>query len=131
MYPFFGIIFSEEMSNLVVLVRRTFMRLTATKFIKPGTKLAKTIYNENGQILLQAGMELSGKMLARLLQQNFTYIYIKEKMTEGIVATPAISEQLQIESSERSNNPLPSFKRNAIWITRLFLKKPEKRWPIW
>ncbi len=74
------------------------MRIAATKSIEPGTKLAKAVYNENGQILIQEDVSLTQRMLKRLLKYNITYVHIKDSLTEDIDISPPIPEKLRMEA---------------------------------
>lgn len=76
------------------------MRLAATKFIKPGTKLAQSIYNERGNVLLAKGIEINTRMLKRLIEQGITYIYIVDEFTKDIDIEPIIPEKLRIHASK-------------------------------
>ncbi len=74
------------------------MRLVATKTIREGSELAKTIYNDNGQVLIQRDIKLTKKMLKRLQDLGITYVYIKDSFTEDIIIDPPIPEELRIEA---------------------------------
>lgn len=60
------------------------MRYVATNTVKPGTILARAIYNDKGQILLSEGVELREGLIRRLLEIGIPYIYIKDARTEDI-----------------------------------------------
>ncbi|MDL4839943.1 HD-GYP domain-containing protein [Aquibacillus rhizosphaerae] len=74
------------------------MRLVATKTIREGSELAKTIYNDNGQALIQRDTKLTKRMLKRLQHLGVTYAYIKDAFTEDIMIKPPIPEELRIEA---------------------------------
>ncbi|RJR12316.1 HD-GYP domain-containing protein [Candidatus Parcubacteria bacterium] len=69
------------------------MRLLPTKSMKPGMKLAKTIYNEQGRALLSAGIPVTARMITRLQQLNVTYVYIEDARTKDLEAPTMISDQ--------------------------------------
>lgn len=73
------------------------MRLVATRTIEAGVKLAKTITNKNGQVLLYKGVALSEKMIQRLLDVGIQHIYIEDERTSDIVVKEAIPDELRKE----------------------------------
>jgi hypothetical protein len=66
------------------------MRLVAIRSVTAGSKLAKSIYNENGQILLYEGVELTERSLTRLYELGISFIYYDER-THGIVVETGVS----------------------------------------
>ena len=74
------------------------MRLVKTTTVEPGTRLGKAIYNENGKIFVNKGVNLEKRILQRLIQLGITYIYIDDKLTEGIEYRDPISIQLKQEA---------------------------------
>ncbi|RFU70099.1 HD-GYP domain-containing protein [Peribacillus saganii] len=74
------------------------MRLINTDTLIPGLKLGRSLYNENGQILLKDGVELTERMIQRLMELNIPFVYIQERRTEHIKPARAISEDLQREA---------------------------------
>lgn len=74
------------------------MRLTRTNLLTPGLKLAQTIRNENGIILIQQGVILTNKMIHRLQNLGISYVYIEDERTEGIVIQSTLSNELRIEA---------------------------------
>lgn len=74
------------------------MRLVKTSSVTTGTKLGKAIYNERGKVLVNKGVSLDGRMLKRLIQLGFTYIYIDDKETADIEYKDPISDPLKREA---------------------------------
>lgn len=74
------------------------MRLVTTDSVQPGTILAKSIYNEKGQVLLNEGIELKEGMLDRLLSLGITYIYIKDGLTDDLIINNPIPDQLRTQA---------------------------------
>ena len=71
------------------------MRLVKTATVESGTRLGKAIYNENGKILVNKGVKLEERILQRLIQLGITYIYIDDKLTEGIEFLDPVSIELK------------------------------------
>ncbi|MDP4162083.1 MAG: HD-GYP domain-containing protein [Bacillota bacterium] len=67
------------------------MRLVTTASVINGAILGKTIYNDRGQILLNAGVELEAKFLRRLEDMGIHYIYVEDRKTDDINVKDAIS----------------------------------------
>ncbi|RFU60297.1 HD-GYP domain-containing protein [Bacillus sp. V59.32b] len=74
------------------------MRLINLDSCQPGVKLGKTIYNENGQILLTKGIELTDHLIERLIRLNIFTIYIEDEVSEGIEIIESIPEELRSEA---------------------------------
>ncbi|KGX86690.1 HD-GYP domain-containing protein [Pontibacillus litoralis] len=74
------------------------MRLKSTFSLRPGDELAKRIYNENDQILVQSGIALTQRMINRLQELGIPYVYIEDEATYGIETTFPISERARKEA---------------------------------
>lgn len=81
------------------------MRLITIKQCKPGMKLAKKIFSDEGLILLADGMELTQRLIQRLEASNVNYLYIDDKRTADIDIKPLISDEtLQYAVKEIKKN---------------------------
>lgn len=69
------------------------MRLVSTRSVTAGSKLAKPIYNDNGQVLLCRGAELTDRVLDRLHQLGFSFIYIHDERTNDIEVESVVREE--------------------------------------
>jgi HD-GYP domain-containing protein (c-di-GMP phosphodiesterase class II) len=69
------------------------MRLVSTRAVAEGSRLAKPIYNDSGQILLYKGGVLTDRVKSRLYELGITFIYINDKRTEGIEIETAVSAE--------------------------------------
>ncbi len=74
------------------------MRLISVNRCQPGEKLAKTIYNSNGNVLVGEGVELTRKMLDRLRSLNVSAIYIEDERTSDILIEDIVSEETRREA---------------------------------
>ena len=74
------------------------MRLIIRSALEAGDELGKTIYNENGQILLNKGVILTQRMIDRMEDYHITYVYIEDEDTKDIDSKYPISEELRLES---------------------------------
>ncbi|WP_079478341.1 HD-GYP domain-containing protein [Halobacillus salinus] len=74
------------------------MRLTLTSSLQAGDRLGKTIYNDNGKILLSSGVHLTERMIERLADFHITYVYIEDADTADIESHYPIPEELRVEA---------------------------------
>ncbi|WP_028609911.1 HD-GYP domain-containing protein [Paenibacillus harenae] len=69
------------------------MRLLPIVKCRPGMKLAKKIFSQDGLVLLGENIELTERLLSRLEQCGIQYVYIADSRTEDIVLPSLISEE--------------------------------------
>jgi HD-GYP domain-containing protein (c-di-GMP phosphodiesterase class II) len=69
------------------------VRLCALRELVPGMLLGKSLFREDGQLLLRAGYPLDDEVLRRLQETGRTAMYILEEGTEDIVPEEIISEE--------------------------------------
>ena len=74
------------------------MRLVKLDKLKPGMKLGKPIFNDNGKVLLTKGAELIDRLIPSLKKYNVSTVYIEDEVSEGIEIVEAIPEALRIEA---------------------------------
>ena len=58
------------------------MRLVPIHCIRPGNKLARTVYDKNGRILLQQNVILTQNLLERVATNGFNSLYINDQYSE-------------------------------------------------
>ncbi len=59
------------------------MRFVPINSVKEGSKLAKTIYDKNGRVLLAEGVSLSDSLLKRVRANNIFSIYINDEYSQN------------------------------------------------
>jgi HD-GYP domain-containing protein (c-di-GMP phosphodiesterase class II) len=69
------------------------MRICPLHELTPGMILGKSLFNENGQLLLRAGYRLDADILRRLSETGRTAMYILEEGTEEIIPEDLVSEE--------------------------------------
>ncbi|WP_168198230.1 HD-GYP domain-containing protein [Crassaminicella thermophila] len=74
------------------------MQKINVQFLKPGMILAKTIYGNDGQILLNHGIELKESYIRKLISLGISGVYIDTKDTEDIVIEDVICEQNRLQA---------------------------------
>lgn len=74
------------------------MKLAAIDHVEENSKLAKPIYNEEGQALLQTGAFLTKRVLALLKQKGVSYVYIQQAETNDIDAKDTLDPKIRAQS---------------------------------
>ncbi|WP_078379100.1 HD-GYP domain-containing protein [Sutcliffiella halmapala] len=106
------------------------MRLLPTKSMKPGMKLAKTIYNDQGRPLISEGIPVTARMISRLQQLNVTYVYIEDARTKDIYVPTLISDKVRkkaISTITDTFKLLESEKKLSKWFVMDQSSKELKR----
>ncbi|MCT4620849.1 MAG: HD-GYP domain-containing protein [Marinisporobacter sp.] len=67
-------------------------------FLKPGMTLAKTIYGNDGQVLLSSGVNLRESYIQKLKKIGISSLYIDTRETADIVIEDVICEQNRFEA---------------------------------
>ncbi|TCT19095.1 putative nucleotidyltransferase with HDIG domain [Melghiribacillus thermohalophilus] len=74
------------------------MRIVSVIDLKNGDQLARPILNEKGKILLHKGVSLTPRMIEKLREYEFSYVYIDDEETAGIEPQSPISERDKIQA---------------------------------
>lgn len=90
------------------------MRLIAAKSLEEGNELAKPIYNDRGQVLIQKDIKLTKAMINRLLHLGVTFVYVKDAISDDIIIHSPVSEEVKIESMQTVKSVFNSFKNNGF-----------------
>ncbi|MDF2713749.1 MAG: histidine kinase [Paenibacillus sp.] len=69
------------------------MRLVPIDLCRPGMRLAKKVFNEEGLVLLADHVELSQGMIQRLGQYGIAHLYIEDPRTDDVIVRDPISEE--------------------------------------
>lgn len=76
------------------------MRLLPISICKPGMRLGKRIFNEEGLILLSEHIELTGGMLTRLANHGIDFLYIDDPRTDDIVIPELLSDETRFAATK-------------------------------
>ncbi|SFM19931.1 HD-GYP domain, c-di-GMP phosphodiesterase class II (or its inactivated variant) [Paenibacillus sp. 1_12] len=74
------------------------MRLLPIHIVRPGMKLGKKIYTEEGLVLLAEGVELTQSLINRLGKYGVDFIYIADPRTADIVIPQLLSEETRFKA---------------------------------
>ncbi|MBK3496158.1 HD-GYP domain-containing protein [Viridibacillus sp. YIM B01967] len=77
------------------------MRLISTKVLQPGMVIGRTIWNEAGRPLLHEGVVASSQIINRLSQLNVQYVYINDKISQGIEIVEAVPLHARRQAVEK------------------------------
>lgn len=92
------------------------MRMMPISMCQPGMRLAKSIFSDDGIVLLAEGMELTGSYIRRLHEHGIRYLYVQDPRLDDVWVPEPISE----ETRRRALNAI----RNAF---REFTEQPGRR----
>lgn len=76
------------------------MRLLPISVCKPGMRLGKKIFNEEGLILLAERAELTTSILARLAMHGIDFLYIDDPRTDDIVIPELLSDETRFAATK-------------------------------
>lgn len=93
------------------------MRLQSIHHSQAGMKLGKPIYNENGQILLGAGVELNERLIRRLIENDVEWIYLEDARTEDIAIAEPISLETRAKSLQTIQQEFKNVTNEPKWTT--------------
>lgn len=81
------------------------MRLVSLRQVRPGMKLGRTVFTEDGKVLLGSGMVLTERLISGLVRSQIDFIYIDDPRTEGIEVEDVIrpqTRQIAVETIEKT-----------------------------
>ncbi len=85
------------------------MRRIALEKIVPGSILAKTVFDEDGRVLLNRGVELNEFYFIRLKENGFTELYIEDEISEGIYINDVICEETRVSARVQIKKLMKSY----------------------
>ncbi|MCM3079560.1 HD-GYP domain-containing protein [Brevibacillus invocatus] len=74
------------------------MRKVHITSVKPGEVVAKSIFLENGNVLLGQGVELTDRYIQRLVHLGIDTLFIQDKHTEDIIPEDVIRDETRKEA---------------------------------
>lgn len=104
------------------------MRLVTTKSLKEHDILSKPLFNDNGQVLIQAGVPLTRRMIDRLISLEIGYVYIEDEFTKDVQIEDTISDKtrkkavdtIKKEFAEIANHHIIGTSLNTINLSKRF-----------
>lgn len=71
------------------------MRFVSMDYIKPGMRLGKNLYNENGILILSENVILSEPLIELLFKQGYPGLYIKDEISKDIEVREIVSAEIR------------------------------------
>jgi HD-GYP domain-containing protein (c-di-GMP phosphodiesterase class II) len=72
------------------------MRIMPISMCRPGMRLGKNLYNEEGTVLLAVNVELTQRLLDRLYKYGIDYLTIADSRTDDIIIQDVIQESTRV-----------------------------------
>lgn len=71
------------------------MRMMPISLSRPGMKLAKKIYSDDGIVLLAEGVELTSSLIRRLGECGISFLYVQDARLDDLAVPELLSEETQ------------------------------------
>ena len=99
------------------------MRKVQIDYVKPGMKLARSIFTSNGNILLGCGVELTQRYIDWLKEKGIFNVYIEDDISEGIEIKDVISDETRIRAEKIVKNVMVDIIENNQISEEFQIKK--------
>ncbi|NIK78647.1 HD-GYP domain-containing protein (c-di-GMP phosphodiesterase class II) [Paenibacillus castaneae] len=90
------------------------MRKIQLELVKPGDKVAKPIFQENGNVLLGEGVELNDRYIDRLRNLGFDFLFIEDGNTLDLIPEDTIRDETRKKSVDTIFKTMSSFKDQTM-----------------
>jgi len=85
-----------------------------------GKALGKTIYTEDGRVLLQAGTPLTERFIRRLRQKGYTAVYVRNELSPDLEIDDAINEATRVRAVKETWRAMQSASnRRPLDVSRI------------
>ncbi|GEL77871.1 HD-GYP domain-containing protein [Tenuibacillus multivorans] len=85
------------------------MKAVDVKALQPGNQLAKPIIDSYGRVLLQKDVIFTERLIRRLKEFDFKYVFIEDAYSENIEPQSIIDEELRIETISKIRKTFKTF----------------------
>jgi hypothetical protein len=90
------------------------MRKLQIGMVKPGDKVAKPIFQENGNVLLGEGVELNDRYIDRLRNLGIDFIFIEDGLTADLIPEDTIRDETRKQAVDTIYKTMNSFKDQTV-----------------
>jgi HD-GYP domain-containing protein (c-di-GMP phosphodiesterase class II) len=90
------------------------MRKVQIGMVKPGDKVAKPIFQENGHVLLGEGVELNDRYIDRLRNLGIDFLFIEDGLTTDLIPEDTIREETRKQAVETIYKTMNSLKDQPV-----------------
>lgn len=94
------------------------MRKVQLSMVKPGDKIAKPVFQENGNVLLGQGVELNDRYIERLQNLGIDVLYIEDGLTDDIEPEDSIRDETRKEAVSMIYKTMNSIKDEQMLKNR-------------
>jgi len=94
------------------------MRKVQLGMVKPGDKVAKSIFQDNGNVLLGEGVELNERYIQRLENLGIDFLYIEDGNTTDILPEDTIRDETRSNAVNVIYKTMNSFKEEIVTRNR-------------
>ncbi len=91
------------------------MRMMPISLCRPGMKLAKKIYSDDGVVLLAEGVELTASLIRRLGECGINFLYLQDSRFDDIRIPELISDETQRKALGEIRNAFREFTEQPGW----------------
>ncbi|QNK59129.1 HD-GYP domain-containing protein [Paenibacillus sp. PAMC21692] len=90
------------------------MRKVQLAMAKPGDRIARSIFQENGNVLLGTGVELNERYIERLRNIGIDFLYIEDGLSEDIEPEETIRDETRTKAVNEIYKTMNSFKDEVV-----------------
>ena len=109
------------------------MKTAKIQDLNEGDILARPITDSYGRVLLQKGVKFTNRIIQRLADFQFKYVYVQDELTEDIYPQDRLDDQIRFETihyireSFRAFNEQPTNLKRNQYILEKSLKEVQKK----
>lgn len=109
------------------------MKTAKIQDLNEGDILARPITDSYGRVLLQKGVKFTNRIIQRLADFQFKYVYVQDELTEDIYPQDLLDDQIRFETihyireSFRAFNEQPTNLKRNQYILEKSLKEVQKK----
>ncbi|MCC3374846.1 HD-GYP domain-containing protein [Cohnella sp. REN36] len=94
------------------------MKLTDIESVEPGQTLGKTIFSENGTVLLSAGVHLTVFMISTLKRLGVTMVYLSDPSAPDIEIDEVLSEETKMMVVQQMSSTFEALRSGKPFHTK-------------
>ncbi|WP_232698944.1 HD-GYP domain-containing protein [Brevibacillus daliensis] len=98
------------------------MRLLSLRHVQAGMKLGRTVFTEDGKVLLGAGMQLNERLVSGLRRMGIDSVYIDDPRTEDIEVEDVIRPETRQDALETIHKTVQQLRNTNKLARRVSVK---------